>query len=463
VRAGNQRPRLHQLPGRRRGSAGPDAIAFAVSLGYQLDDWQCWAIDGILSEDEHHRLCVTLALLILPRQNGKNVVLEIVELFAFFILDLPVILHTAHRQDTSADHMMRLRSVIEANPDLDDITEVREANGKERIVRTDTRAEIRFITRSKKIGRGRSPRLVVFDEALYVTDEQIQAIVPSLSAQSMRADLPLMLFTSSAPVPESTVLHRLRTECLRQQDTRWYAEWSAVVGTEPSDVDAWYSTNPGLGVRISEEWIRQNELGIMSTEAFLIERLGVVFDPDTISTELPTWGECLDPQSRRSGPVALAVDVAPGATWSSIGVAGHREDGMLHVELIERLPGTADVVAVLRKLHAAHKVPIHLDPRSEAAGLIADLERAGVPVEKIGTLDLTAACARFKQAAIAGTLRHIGQPVLDSAVASATVRTVGEGWAWSRRSSSLDISPLVAVTIAAHAASTVSAPSFFVY
>jgi hypothetical protein len=31
------------------------------------------------------------------------------------------------------------------------------------------------------------------------------------------------------------------------------------------------------------------------------------------------------------------------------------------------------------------------------------------------------------------------------------VRTIGEGWAWARRSSSVSISPLVAVTLAANA------------
>ena len=199
LRQGHQRPRLSALPARRAGSAGPDAIEFAESLGYELDDWQQWVIDGMLSEDEGRRLCATLCLLIMPRQNGKNVVIEVIELYVFFVLEWREIIHSAHLQATSASHMKRLRDVIDANPDLAAVCEFREANGKERLVRftdeTKTRAvaEIAFITRTKKVGRGKSPRLVVIDEALYVTDAQIDAMVPSMSAQSMRAEKPILL------------------------------------------------------------------------------------------------------------------------------------------------------------------------------------------------------------------------------------------------------------------------------
>jgi phage terminase large subunit-like protein len=227
-RRGAQRPRLSSLPAARVGSAGPDAVEFAESLGYELDDWQEWCLDGLFSEDANFRLCAALVLIVMPRQNGKNVILEVAELYAFYVLEWPVIVHTAHRQDTSADHMARLRSVIEANPDLDAITEIREANGKERIVRTDTRAEIRFVTRSKKIGRGRSPRMVVFDEALYLTDEQIQAIIPSMSAQTLGDDSPLMVYTSSAPVAESDVMRRVRQACIDGHPDAFFAEWGCL-------------------------------------------------------------------------------------------------------------------------------------------------------------------------------------------------------------------------------------------
>jgi hypothetical protein len=46
------------------------------------------------------------------------------------------------------------------------------------------------------------------------------------------------------------------------------------------------------------------------------------------------------------------------------------------------------------------------------------------------------------------SLRHLGTPELDAAVAGAITRPLGDAWAWSRKSSSVDISPLVASTMA---------------
>lgn len=467
-RIGNQRPRLSSLPKRRTGSSGPDACEFAESLGYNLDDWQRWCVDGMLSEDGNARLCATLTLLLVPRQNGKNVVLEIVELYAFYVLGWDAIVHTAHRQDTSADHMARLRSVIEANPDLDAITQFIVANGKERIVRTDTRAEIRFMTRSKKIGRGRSPKLVVFDEALYVTDDQLQAIVPSMSAQSLGDDQPLMILASSAPLAESVVLHRIRTACVVGMDDAFFAEWSSEAGTDPADRDAWYQSNPGLGLHIGEPWIEQNELRILSPQAFAIERLGIISDVDEGSRVISTsaWRACLDtdPSGTPVDPSAIALDVSPERAWASIAVAGRRPDGHTHLEVVARQPGTGWIVEVAGALHAAHRLPLRVDKRSPAAGLIVDLVAAGVPVTEADTAEVVRACARIQDAIMNERVRHVGQEPLDSAVANAEIRPVGDGgWIWSRRSSSIDITSLMAVTVAYGAASDDPRKPVFAY
>jgi hypothetical protein len=53
------------------------------------------------------------------------------------------------------------------------------------------------------------------------------------------------------------------------------------------------------------------------------------------------------------------------------------------------------------------------------------------------------------------TLRHLGQPELSDAIAGGVKRPLGDLWAWSRKSSAVDISPLVAATLALWGASTV--------
>jgi hypothetical protein len=46
------------------------------------------------------------------------------------------------------------------------------------------------------------------------------------------------------------------------------------------------------------------------------------------------------------------------------------------------------------------------------------------------------------------TVRHLGQPALASAIKGAAKRPLGDAFAWARKSSTVDISPLVGCTLA---------------
>lgn len=450
-RVGAQRPRLQFVPKGAVSSAADEAFELAESCGLFLDDWQRWVVTNLLSEDRHGRWVAQQALLIVPRQNGKNSVLECVELAALFLFGEQRIIHTAHLAKTAADHMQRMVGLIKANPDLEDLVQIFFANGRESIVRKDTGARIEFITRGKRAVRGGSPQRVIMDEALYLRDEQLQAILPALSAQSLNVEgAPQIIYASSAPLPESEVLHRVRQSFIDGDIERgFYAEWSCEEGvTDLEDVDAWYESNPALGIRISEDWVRENELRVLSAEAFATERLGIVFGADAGVSEVPDWGSCLDVESVMVGKPTLAVDVDPDLSWTSIAVAGLRADGLLHVELVDRFPSVEDAVRVLQVMWRKWQVPVHLDSRAAAGAIVPSLLGAKVPLVEITTSDLLKACAAFKQQVKDGQLRHRGQLPLDVAVAGAAVRSVGEGWAWARKSSSVSISPLVAVTLA---------------
>ena len=449
MRVGSQRPRLHSLPGKRHHSCGQEAIEYGESLGYVLDDWQRWCIDGILSEDVNARLCASICLLIVPRQNGKNVVLEIVELYLFYVLEVDVIVHSAHRADTSADHMNRLITVIRNTPELDEITTIYEANGKEKLKRRDTGAELRFVTRSKKIGRGKSPKVVVFDEALYLVPDQMQAIVPSLSAQSMNDDAPLMIYTSSTPLAESQTLHTVRKVAQKGGERTWYAEWGCEEGTSSDDVDALYSANPGLGKRISLEWVLDIEKPLLSEEAFLAERFGVpIGGLDADDVEMPDWVFRCDVDSVMVGDPFISVDVESKGGHTSIVAAGLREDGRMHVEMVAYLEGTSTAAAKVR----ANTNKVWVEPRSETAGLIQEMTKLGVKVHELSTLDYLQACIQWRRAVENDQIRHRDELPLNVAVANAAVKASGEGWVWARRSSTADISALVAGSVAAWAA-----------
>lgn len=91
-----------------------------------------------------------------------------------------------------------------------------------------------------------------------------------------------------------------------------------------------------------------------------------------------------------------------------------------------------------------------VDAAGQAGSLISELEFAGIEVLQPSARDAAQACGQFFQAVTdSQTLRHLGDPVLSKALAGAQSRPLSDAWAWARKAASVDISPLVAVTLAA--------------
>jgi hypothetical protein len=71
------------------------------------------------------------------RQNGKGVVLQVVEGFCAFELHYPVVMHTAHEFPTSTEHQLRLTQFIQDAPALHARVKIKggyvTANGQESI------------------------------------------------------------------------------------------------------------------------------------------------------------------------------------------------------------------------------------------------------------------------------------------------------------------------------------------
>ncbi len=62
--------------------------------------------------------------------------------------------------------------------------------------------------------------------------------------------------------------------------------------------------------------------------------------------------------------------------------------------------------------------------------------------------DYAQACGSLHDLVLEAGLRHVGQPELDVAVRHARKKPSADAWVWDRRTPAVDISPLVAVTLA---------------
>jgi phage terminase large subunit-like protein len=250
----------------------------------------------------------------------------------------------------------------------------------------------------------------------------------------------------------------------------WH-EWGLATPEKLAEVDLddralWAAANPALGIRLRESTIA-DERSQMSDETFARERLGmwpkVEIGRAGGAIDMELWAEAGDSESRAEDPVALAVDVTPRGV-ASIGMAGRRTDGLGHIELLVRREGTGWVVAELVRMRAAMTVcVIVVDSRGPAASLLPAMREAGLTVVTTTAGEYAQACGALLNDIREGQLRHRADAALTAAAENAKTRAVGDAWAWDRRDPAVDITPLVAVTLArfGYAVHAATAPSVY--
>ncbi|MBA3688484.1 MAG: terminase [Chloroflexi bacterium] len=455
-------------------STGEEAVDLARMAGLDLDPWQEFVLANSLGERSDGRWAAFEVGLVVSRQNGKGAILEARELAGLFLLGEKLIIHSAHEFTTSREHQIRLTELIQGTPEFHARVKpkgYKNSHGEEGI-ELKSGQRIRFKTRTKSGGRGFSSDCLILDEAMILPDSAHGALLPTLSARPN----PQVWYTGSAVDQEihehGLVLARLRKRGHEGGDPSLaYFEWTADADTDSveqvaDDPDAWADANPGLGIRISSEYVA-NERRSMDARTFAVERLGVGdwpnlegVDGDGISREM--WDACKDQTSKVNHPAVFAFDVRPNRSASAVCVAGLRDDGLYHVEVVDHRPGTGWVPQRLAELvERHHPSAVICDQASPAAALLGKLAKLGVDVETVGPKEHAQGCGVLFDAVEQRALRHLGTAEIAAAVAGASRRPLGEAWAWSRKSSAVDISPLVAATLALWGAQTDSGPSVY--
>jgi len=453
-------PRYRSVPELGDLSWHMETLELCGSAGLLLDRWQQDILAALLSRGADGRWTCFEVGGAVPRQNGKGEVFGPRLLAGLFITDESFLMHSAHRTDTSLDAMRRLLDSIEAADLNAKVKRVRNTNGQEGIEMMDGR-RLRFRTRNKGGGRGFSADFLGADECMDYPEFAHAALLPTLSARPN----PQVLYMGSAVDQEThdngLVFARLRRRGIAGDDPSlaWF-EWSAAFDhpdeIEPEaalDPGVWRQANPALGIRITEEYVG-NEQRSLDARSFAVERLGVGDWPDPDQDvarpfTVDAWDSLLDEKSQLEPPVTVAFDVSPERR-TAIAAAGQNQNGDWHVEVHYHRQGTGWVAGVLERMWEGGQVDaIYCDSVGPASSLIVGLQEAGVRVETVNSTELGQCCGRLVDMVNDETLRHLGSDELRNAVIGARTRPIGDGaWAWGRKHSTVDISPLVASTIA---------------
>lgn len=397
----------------------------------------------------------------MSRQNGKGEEIEVVELWDL-VQRGARILHTVHDAVLLAtETQSRMLSLVDGHADLRRLKARAWQGTGQQMIEMRNGGIIWYRTRTGGGGRGIDEvDRVVLDESQHVEAEHVSAVSPTMLAST---NPQMNALGTGAIAGKSGWWWQQRRRALAGHGAGFgYVGHTAEqismgadgrLGRGAIDVrdrSLWFAANPALWRRPELVGFLEEQLRRLGDDLFAREHLGV-WDPEPSDAELAiaNWADLATGASLIVSHRQWALAVSPDRRWASIGVAGRREDGRLHVEWMEHRAGTAWIVERVRDGWQAKRLPIRVHKSGPEAAFITPLRAAGVDVVEVSSAEVAQATGQFIDAAAAGTLVHLGQPSLDKSVRGAVLRLSTDGASmWSQRHSSVEITPLQAVTVA---------------
>lgn len=319
---GRQRAAVEHL---QDGVTDDVGLKFAELCGIKLLPWQKHVLKQMLARDHDlEHWAARECLLLVPRQNGKSLVLMIRMLLGALLLNDKTIMYSAHDYRTSLDFWLMMLDTLESVPILKKrIVKTRNSAAERKII-FDNGNVITMISRTSNAGRGLHPDLVVFDEAFSVSPEVVASVMPSQAARPN----PQTIWASSAGDIHATELINIRKRLHSKSDpflTGW--DYFAKIDHEISDPGTWAEANPSLGY-----FLRPQEIGRacvnMRAQDFRREHLGQwadviidrVFEPDDF--RLITTEPRLPPANHLLAGLSFGVEIVQlGVTRESASVS----------------------------------------------------------------------------------------------------------------------------------------------
>jgi hypothetical protein len=456
---GDQTPRILHSPDAPT-SAGPEAIALAAEFGLYLDPWQQLVLHEALKERADGRWAAFEVGLMVSRQNGKGSILEAIELSGLFLFGERLIIHSAHQFRTSKEAMRRLEFLLHGSNHKYKLNRSHGEESLELLSGPNKGARVMFQTRTKSGGLGLSGDRVILDEAMLISSEAIQALMPTLSARPN----PQIWYTGSAVDQRihanCEVFTGVRQRALANNGPRLcYMEWSCEDDADPTSLRERARANPGKGYRITDEYIEDefnSFLGMGDVRAFGVQRLGIGDWPELgdARSEIPaeTWRDMGTSEPELVGRTVIGVCRAPeGGPWA-IAAAQRTADGRIHLEVGYTGTESADDVLDMVVETVAAWDPAALVLGSAAVDIMPELEVAGVEAVKPTRGEEAQACGGFLNDALAVAkppiLSHGNQTTLNNAAKRAIKHPIaGGGFVWGPVDGSA-YAQLTAVTLA---------------
>jgi hypothetical protein len=444
----------------------PAVHAKCRDLGIVHDDWQQGLGRLILGKRADGKYAATVGgvVMSIPRQVGKTFTVGSIIFSLCILFPRLTVLWTAHHTRTSDETFQAMYALSLRRKVAPHIAARRRANGQQEI-RFRSGSRIMFGAREQGFGRGFAQVDVeVFDEAQILNESALEDMVAATNQAKHPAGA-LLFYMGTPPRPKDRgeAFRNKRAKALSGASKDMvYVELGADPDADPDDRVQWAKANPSYPARTPMESMQRLRENVGSDESWFREGLGVWDESNVPSAIDPAaWALLADPAPPAPSSPAFGVATAPDGSWSAIGVAWRRPDGLPHVMLADYRPGSEWLAGRADGLRAEWSgASFTVDTASR--GLIPD---AAAPSEDTQAQAHVAFAVAVAGAQVRHSLDAAGiagnGKALDVSIPASRWKAKGNTRTLVRRGSA-DISPLVAAALAVHGLTTAATGGWMV-
>lgn len=332
------------------------------------------------------------------------------------------------------------------------------SNGQRRLV-FDNGSQWRAVKPAAEAFRGSYADALLFDEAgeydSALTEDLLQGALPVMATRPNAQ----LIVTGTPPKTREGLLWQYLQAGRKGTEGLGILDYSMEPKEDATDEALWWRVYPGLSSGLVPIKFLRKQLEVMGLLGFSREYL--CLDPVAASVNAidPEDWEATTVGAFPTVPTAFDVsfDVAPDGSAAALALAFYTEDGRPHVQVLDYRGGFSWLPRRLAELRKAHRgVPVVYDAIGHNVAVVQQLQAmAGVStsgISPLGMRDCAAGVSLLTQAAGDRALVHQADRDLDAAVEGASFRYVNDSRLWGRKSSTADVSPLVACSNALYAA-----------
>ena len=436
----------------------PDELAgveiIADRLGWPLLDWQRQAV-AVLTQREGRGYRYPVVVVSTPRQSGKTTMLGCLLIYR-------MLRYQGYRGFYSAQTLKDARHAwqswldrLAATIGLDGFR-LRLGYGMEDLRLPSQDSSLVPTVRKENAMHGRQSDTFVFDECWELSPMKaeglMQAVQPTMATRPNRQ----MLLVSTAGTDESIWLRdwvRKGREAASVPDSDIaHLEWGC-----PEDLDGcleenWPRFHPGLGGLIDPSALHT---ALTNHGPDLFRRAYCNQWPTVEQSWRGNWLELASSQRiPADAPVVFGVDAEPGHQSAAIVAAALGPEGEVLCEVIEDRPGTDWLLDRLLELTRKHQSEVAVCTTGPLAFLIPEGQQLGIAWTRLSSSDYQNSVARLKNLVRERRILHPDDHRLNMAVDNALTKQTGDRESWRRLDAKTSIAPLVALSIAAHRATT---------